>query len=143
MTSTLTITKTFVDTNIFIALNDEADSTHKKAVELKEKLRELGTILYTSSDVIGETMTVLSKKLGKKKCNEFFDNYSKLGIREIFIDEYLHKETRDFFKRVKSKNTSFIDCSSVIAMRRSKIKVIFSFDEDFKKMGVKLLSDVV
>ena len=71
------------------------------------------------------------------------NNFSKLGIKEIFIDQAIHNETRKFFAKVKSKNISFIDCSSVIAMKRNKIKYIFSFDEDFRSMGVKLLGDAV
>ena len=138
-----TISKLFVDTNIFVAINDETDSTHNRALDLKEKIRGMTDKLYTSSDIIGETLTVLSKKLGKEKVNEFYNNFSKLGIKEIFINESLHNETRKFFAKVKSKNISFIDCSSVIAMKRNKIKYIFSFDEDFRSMGVKLLSDAV
>lgn len=138
-----TISKLFVDTNVFVALNDNTDTTHIRALELKEKIRSITDKLYTSSDVIGETLTVLSKKLGKVKVNEFYNNFSRLGIKEIFIDESIHTETRKFFAKVKSKNISFVDCSSVIAMKRNKIKYIFSFDEDFKKMGVELLGDAV
>ena len=137
------ISKLFVDTNIFVSLNDETDATHEKALVLKEKIRGITDKLYTSSDIIGETLTVLSKKLGKEKVNEFYNNFSKLGIKEIFIDQAIHNETRKFFAKVKSKNISFIDCSSVIAMKRNKIKYIFSFDEDFRSMGVKLLGDAV
>jgi len=43
---------------------------------------------------------------------------------------------------VSSKNISFIDCSSAVAMKRNKIKTIFSFDKDFKKLGVNLAADV-
>lgn len=143
MTNMHTISRLFVDTNIFVALNDEADATHTKALELKEKIKGIANSLYTSSDVIGETLTVLSKKLGKEKVNEFYNNFPKLGIKEVFIDENIHNEARNFFAKVKSKNISFIDCSSVIAMKRNKIDVIFSFDEDFKRMGVKLLGDVM
>jgi predicted nucleic acid-binding protein len=137
-----TISKVFVDTNVFVALRDTSDSTHTKAVKYYELLKKDGCKFYTSSDIIAESLTVISKKISKKSALTFLDEIEGV-IKEIFIDEFLHKETRDFFKRVKSKNISFIDCSSVIAMRRAKIKVIFSFDEDFKKMGVKLLGDVV
>lgn len=130
--------KVFVDTNVFVALRDTKDSTHHQAIRLSKKFNELGTKLFTSSDVLGETLTVLSKKLGKAVCNDWYKDFQKSGLAEIFIDKYLHQETREFFRRVKSKNISFIDCSSVVAMRRHKIKTIFSFDQDFKSLGVNL-----
>jgi len=136
------ISKVFIDTNVFVALRDETDSTHIKAIHLYEALKSDNTKFMTSSDVIAESLTVISKKLGKKSAIDFLDGI-EVFAKEIFIDENLHRETRKFFRRIKSKNISFVDCSSVIAMKRNNIKYIFSFDEDFKKLGVKLLEEVV
>lgn len=141
MTNMPTISKVFVDTNIFVAIRDTRDSTHGRAVKIYEEFKAKKVKFFTSSDVISETLTVLAKKLGKLAAIDFLDNFSVL-TKEIFIDKYLHQGTREFFKRVKSKNISFIDCSSVVAMKRNKIKTIFSFDKDFKKLGVKLAADV-
>ena len=137
------ISKVFVDTNVFVAIRDTTDTTHKKAIKISEYLDKSKVKWYTSSDIIGETLTVLSKKLGKTICMDWYKDFKNSSIEEIFVDEKLHKGTRSFFKRVKSKNISFIDCSSVITMKRNNIKYIFSFDEDFRKLGVKLLEEVV
>lgn len=137
-----TISKIFVDTNVFVTLRDTTDSTHKKAVEFYKLLKKTDYKFYTSSDIIAESLTVISKKVGKKSAIDFLDELEGV-IKEIFIDEKLHKETRRFFAKVKSKNISFIDCSSVIAMKRSKIEVIFSFDEHFRNLGVSLLGDII
>ncbi|MDZ7587042.1 MAG: PIN domain-containing protein [Patescibacteria group bacterium] len=132
-----TISKVFIDTNIFVAIKDDKDSTHDRAILLLKTLKSKKVRFFTSSDVIGESITVISKKLGKLAAIEFLSRLNDYA-EEIFIDKYLHQETRDVFKRIKSKNISFIDCSSVVAMKRHKIKSIFSFDQDFKKLGVKL-----
>ena len=138
------ITKVFVDTNVFVALEDQNDSTHKKAVELSLLLNQNKKMkFYTSSEVIGETLTVISHKLGKEIARLFIKRYKNNKMIEIFFDENMYKDTKDLFLRNKSKNISFVDCSSVIAMRRAKINAIFSFDEDFRKLGIKLLVDVV
>lgn len=143
MTNMHTITKVFVDTSVFVSLADNSDPNHENAIRLSEIIAKNKTSLYTSSDVIGETLTVISRKLGKNETHKFYRTYLCGVIKEIFIDKYIHNQTRDFFFKIKSKNISFIDCSSVIVMKRNKIQTIFSFDEHFKKMGVKLLSDVV
>lgn len=132
-----TISKVFIDTNIFVAIKDDKDSTHDRAILLLKTLKSKKVRFFTSSDVIGESITVISKKLGMLAAIEFLNHVSNYA-KEIFIDKFLHKEAKDFFKRIKSKNISFIDCSSVVAMKRNKIKSIFSFDRDFKKLGVKL-----
>jgi predicted nucleic acid-binding protein len=138
-----TISKVFVDTNVFVTIRDSTDSTHSRALKLSEFLDKSQVKWYTSSDVVGETLTVLSKKLGKKIAKDWYFDFKKSQIYEIFIDEKIHKETRDYFFKIRSKNTSFVDCSSVIAMKQNKIQITFSFDEDFRKMGVKLLGDIV
>lgn len=132
-----TVSKVFVDTNVFVALRDTKDSTHRRAVSLYKELKLKKTKFLTSSDVIGETVTILARKLGKQSALDFLKTVNSL-TQEIFIDAFLHKESRDLFKRIKSKNISFIDCSSVVAMKRHKIKIIFSLDQDFKKLGVEL-----
>ena len=135
--------KVFVDTNIFVALKDKNDPTHKEAKEIALYLKKKNIKLYTSSDVIGETLTVLSRKLGKKVAGSFFDNYLKSGVGEIFVDDIIHDEARKLFFKITSKNISFIDCSSAIAMKQSKIDVVFTFDKHFKSLGVKLIGGVL
>ena len=140
MTNMPTISKVFIDTNVFVALKDDRDSTHQKAIILTNKFKNTYADFYTSSDVIGETLTVISQKLGKTQAIEFLKEIPFIA-KEIFIDENIHKAARKLYRRVKSKNISFIDCSSAVAMKRNKIKVIFSFDEDFKSLGVNLAAD--
>lgn len=133
--------KVFVDTSSFVALQDDRDSNHKKAVSLAKILHAQKAQLYTSSDVIGEALTVIARKLGKKAALVYYKNYIKSGVIEVFIDKYLHEETREFFLQLKQKNISFIDCSSVVAMKKEKINTIFTFDGDFKVLGVELFGE--
>ena len=141
MTNMPMISKVFIDTNVFVASRDKNDSTHLKTKDLFEKLIQRKVRFYTSSDIIAESLTVISRKLGKKEAINFLKEVTEI-TEEIFIDEIIHKRARKLFKRIKSKNISFIDCSSAVATKRNKIKVIFSFDEDFKSLGVKLASDL-
>lgn len=131
--------KVFVDTNVFVALRDENDSTHKKAIKILDKLHREKALLYTSSDIIAESLTVLSRKLGGDHAAEFLREIKKGIPKEIFIDINLHSEARNLFTKVKPKNISFIDCSSVVAMKTNKIETIFTFDKHFKSLGVELL----
>ncbi len=128
--------KIFVDTSAFVSLQDKSDPNHEKAGKFALKLQELNAQLYTSSEIIGEALTVIARKLGKSQALQFYRGYLKSGIEEIFISARLNESTKKLFFTVKSKNISYIDCSNVIAMENAKIKSIFAFDQDFKKLGV-------
>jgi len=141
MTNMPTISKIFIDTNVFVASRDLNDSTHLKAINLFNKLVQKKVRFYTSSDIIGESLTVISRKLGKNEAIHFLNEVNKIAD-EIFIDEKIHGQARKLYKRIKAKNISFIDCSSVVAMKRNRIKIIFSFDEDFRNLGVVPVSDI-
>ena len=134
--------KVFVDTNVYVALRNTKDTTHQKAIQILNYLIDKGVKIYTSSDVIGESLTVISKIMGKAEAKGFLSDVQTMS-NIIFVDEIAHKETQKYFFRVKSNKISFIDCSNVVIMKKYKIKYIFSFDEDFKKMGVELLGDAV
>lgn len=131
--------KVFVDTSAFVSLHDGNDPNHKKAFDLALRLDKKSAELFTSSDVVGESLTVISRKMGKVKAAEFINNFKTNGVREIFIDEELHEKTKKLFLTVKSKNISFIDCSNIVAMKKRGIKQIFAFDQDFRKMRVTML----
>ena len=135
--------KVFIDTNIFVALANKNDSTHARALKLLDFLEENRAILFTSSDVIGETLTVMARKLGKKEAIDFLAGYKISGIKEIFIDEEIQEDAQKLFLRVRSKLVSFIDCSCAIAMQQNKIPYAFTFDKQFKGLGVKLLEEMV
>lgn len=139
-----TISSIFIDTNVFVALEDISDSTHDKAVAISEYLvKQSGIKYFTSSEVVAETFTVLSRKLGNEAVKLFLAKHQKSNIIDIFLDEQLYKETVKRFVEIKKAKVSFVDCSNVIIMKRNKIGIIFSFDEDFRKMGVGLLGDLV
>jgi len=144
MINTHTITKIFIDTNVFVALEDEADSTHKRAIEISQYLLKQNNVkYYTSSEVISETLTVISRKLGKEVAKKFVKKHKNSHMIDIFFDENLYRKTVNTYLKLKQNSISFVDCSNVVIMRKYKIKYIFSFDEDFKKMGVELLGDAV
>ncbi len=132
--------RVFVDTSSFVALQDENDPNHQKALGLARKVLEQKIQLYTSSEVVGETLTVVSRKLGKKQAEIFFQDFPESGVIEIFFDSELHQKTIKLFLQIAAKNISFIDCSNVIIMQSLNIKQIFALDQDFKKLGATLLS---
>lgn len=145
MTSTLTDSNnlTFVDSNIYVALFDDNDRTHSRATELQKKITSSDFKLLTSSNIVSECLTIISQKLGKPFALKFLKGLEESGTEVLFVDELIYNEALRLFPKIKSKNVSFVDCTSFVIMKNRGIKVVFTFDQHFKSQGFKLLSDAV
>ena len=128
----------FVDTSAFVALRNPADPHHKKALEIALELDRQEADLTTSNYVLAETYTVISQKVSKEKSIAFKEDFDP-RIRVIRIDEALEESAWSIFKVIKSKNVSYIDCTSFAVMKNYNISQAFAFDEDFEKAGFELL----
>ena len=141
LTTNIYMTKFFIDTDAFIALNDESDLLHQKANKIWQKLALLKEkySAYTSTNVLLETLTIVSQRLGKMKAIQLLGELRSGAFIVIHPSESTVFEAEKIFCRIKSKNVSYADCLSFAVMKQKKINLIFSFDKDFKKMGFSLL----
>ena len=58
-------------------------------------------------------------------------------------DENIEEEAIGVFKVQTSKNTSYVDCTNMVFMKRLDLDAIFSFDEVYRKSGLTLVEDFV
>ncbi len=135
----------FVDSDAFVATLKEVDTTHKKALFLLDNLLQQSAILVTSNYVFSETITVLSQRMGHEAAVAYtkqMQSPSSFFLKE-WVDESLEEAAIEIFKHQTSKNTSFVDCTNMVFMKRLNIDAIFSFDEVYRKNGFKLVEDIV
>lgn len=127
----------FVDANVFIALINKDDALHKRAVALRDKLRNEKASLLTSNFVVSEVITVLSLRVDKKKAVEFgelvYGKTKALGI--IRPTPGIEERALAYLKAAKSKNISFVDCLTLAMVEFFGIKRLFSFDKDLRFGG--------
>lgn len=124
----------FIDSSAIISLWDQDDSNHPLAIEKSQELQKLKAAIFISNIVAGEVLTVLSMKLGIKIANQCGEMLQKLNT--VFVDESLHQKAWDSFQKRTSKNLSFFDYTSLAIVREFNMDKVFTFDRDFKKMGV-------
>ncbi len=124
----------FVDANVFIALLNERDALHRRAVEVVSAFRERDLLSVTSNFVISEVITVLSQRSGKRAALFFADSLygEKAHIQVITVDPQVEMRALDYLRMVESKNVSFCDCVSLALMEVFGIKKIATFDRDFR-----------
>lgn len=132
----------FVDTSAFVALYNRLDQFHNLAVEKLEVLRTRPHTLVISNYIVDETLTKLLASAGFAAAFRFgvrvFEKKSGLQIQNIDFGTEI--EAWDVFKKFnKDKKWSFTDCTSFVLMKGLGIKTIFTFDENFRQMGFKML----
>lgn len=111
-----------------IALADEDDQFHKRAVELLPRLEAEQIV---SDLVISESVTWVGVHLGYKSGKEVFDNmFQSPSVKVVFLNKRLTQRSMQTYTRYGGK-LSFADAVSVRIMQDNRVKTIASFDSDF------------
>lgn len=135
--------KLFIDSSIWITYATEAEIRHKETKVFIKKFIDEGVSLFTSNDVIDETVTRLTYTVGLYKTGKFFellqDNFKKESVVQLWVDEQLQHEAWELLKKFREHKLSFTDATSIAIMKRFNLNAIVTFDADFKKVGIRTL----
>lgn len=127
----------FVDSSAFVALSIVKDKFNKRAS--RWWLQNKGVPLVTSNLIFIETLGWIRHKAGKTvavKIGDYLTNGEGLQKERVNFDD--EQEAWELFQKLNGRGLSMVDCTSIILMKRLKIKDIFTFDQDFKKLGLKV-----
>ncbi len=126
----------FVDTSAFYAMADRKDPAHPQALNF---LAENDLPLLTTNYVFAETVSLLTKRLGKSVALRFGENLRANDSVRVFslTPEYEEAAWKEF-RRYKDKDFDFVDSSSFAVMERQGIDTAFSFDRHFRQRGFEL-----
>lgn len=131
------------DADAIISLVKEDDSSHKRAIDINNKIQEIGVARYISPFTIAEVVTVLSHKASHSAAKQFLEEVRKSDYFEVFSlkEEDNHLADKWFLKQT-IKGVSFFDCYNMALLDKYKntFDGIFSFDEIYKKNGFKTFS---
>lgn len=76
--------KIFIDSSIIIAFIDRGNPNHLIASKAIEDLASIGYRFYTSSQVVTDSYTLLSREVGTTVALEFFQTILQSGIEILF-----------------------------------------------------------
>lgn len=124
-----------IDSDALLALTDNNDVHHVRAIQLYKELRADFAFIVTNF-TFGETLTLVSKRLSHKRSLDFADTILSETM-VLDIDESLRNDAYLFFRKQVSKNVSFVDCVNMAVLKTLNQDKIFSFDEHYKKNGFK------
>ena len=129
----------FLDASYFLALYNEDDTHHKKAIALAKKIdsNEYGKTL-TSDDVFDEVLSVALRKIGKEEAKLFGLQIQKSTLI-IYGDKHTFDSAIKLFNSSK-ESFSFTDCTSQAIIDLGQIELIATYDKLFDKLDIKVLS---
>lgn len=116
----------FIDSDAFIALLITSDDQHLKSVEGFAKIKQERLTAITSDLVISEASSVLSRRFDLRYAKQFLESVQDLMY--VTFDPQDRQDTIQLFSSQSKQNTSFVDMSNIVLMRRYLIPKIFSFD---------------
>jgi len=123
-----------IDSSYFCSYFNEKDSLFERSNILSKKLEDFN--LFTSNLILMETYTVLAQKAGKG-ASVNFGKYirSQQNIQVLWVSELIEDDSWEIFKSIKSKNVSYVDCTTISLAENEGINYIVSFDEHFRKLS--------
>ncbi len=130
----------FIDSSAFFAWLDASSNEGKKIESL---LSNTDHTLVTTNLVFSETISLITKRIGKKAGIRAGQGILASDLIHIyFVDAKWHLEAWKMYLKYRDKDFDLIDATSFILCQRSKIREVLTLDHHFAQMGFKMLPDV-
>lgn len=133
--------RAFCDTSFFFASLCSDDSNYSRAGEILDSFRENKTALYTTWDIISETVTLLRYRAGYNLSIEFL-NMVKPSLHIVHYNDSVRTAAEEILKKLsRDKKLSFCDAVSYVVVTHILENIpCFSFDGDFRSLSLIVYS---
>ena len=131
----------FCDTSFFYACLDSKDTNHTRARTLVDDAASVGTRLYTTWDIISETVTLLRYRRNFQAALAFLNDV-KPELHIVAYGERVRDEAEQIFRAyARDHRLSFCDALSFVVVTTLLDHMpCLAFDEDFRGLGLTVLS---
>lgn len=124
----------FIDANFFIALFNQEDSLHAKALEISQKMQENEYALYTSNYVLAECYAVIARKCGRNAVIDFKTYLIQSNaLHIVWIHERDDQKIWGIFIREENSEISYVDASNLALMKLYLLASLLTFDKNLQK----------
>ena len=133
----------FVDSSAWIALFDQRDGFHSRALQFQAELRRgVHGRLITTDYVLDESVTFLhlhGVQGGESEFRRILSRSESIQVVWTTPDRFWTAWER--LEQRSDKRWSFTDCLSFATMEAIGIRDAFAFDSDFRQAGFRLLPE--
>jgi predicted nucleic acid-binding protein len=126
----------FVDTSALYAVYGPADERHAEANRLLAAARASRRPLISSTDVFNELMALLSCRVAPDATVRIGEELRREDLfRLVRVDDEIRNRAWAIFVERRLPKLSFTDCTSSAILTMCRIREVFTFDEDFRRLG--------
>ncbi|MBI4586868.1 MAG: type II toxin-antitoxin system VapC family toxin [Planctomycetes bacterium] len=127
-----------VDTSAWVAFFVEKDQHHDSAKSFAQNILLSRREFMTTDYIFDEVVTRIRYQASHADAVFVGDKIlSSPSNQVIEIGSRLREQAWSLFKKYKDKKLSFTDCTSLALMKKYGLDEIFSFDDDFEKLGYR------
>jgi len=132
--------RAFCDTSFFFASLYPKDVNYERAGQILKDALTQEASLWTTWDIISETVTLLLYRFNSRAAIRFLDEIKPV-LNIIYYDDSVRDEAEQLFRILSSdKRLSFCDAISYVVVKTIlKDMICLSFDEDFSRLGLNVL----
>lgn len=132
--------RVFVDTSALYALLDRDDANHEAARETWARLLADpgGADLVTHKYVLVEVLALVQRRLGVSAARVLVGDLLPV-VRVVWVDEDVHARAVAALCAAGHHDVSLVDQVSFAVMSDLGLDHAFAFDEDFTRVGFRLL----
>lgn len=126
----------FIDASAWIAVIDEQNPNHIQAREYYKKLIEQSARLVTNNIVVDECLSVLKEKFGNEFAQQFLETIDEsvlsVTLRVVWISRRIRRNVINNFLKTSSSKHSMRQYYVYESIKRKKVDIVFSYDENLK-----------
>lgn len=126
----------FLDTTFAIALSNQADVFHKKAVQLADQIEAAGILLVTTQLVLVRISNALSRQQHQKAAITLLESINTdPNVETIPLSESIYHDAYKLSFNDANKRWDMVDSISFVVMRERGIKDALTTNPHFQQMG--------
>lgn len=130
----------FVDSSALIALFVPRDERHEEAKAVLLDAQRTRRPLFASTDVFDEVITFLCRRAGPEPAVRIGDELRREEVlRLVRVDDEIRERAWAIFKARRLPALSFTDCTSSAILSSRRIREVFTFDDDFRRLGHRVV----
>lgn len=122
-----------VDTSAFLALLDDTDPHHARALGSMRELDEEDELPAVCAYAASESLSLVSRRFGMEPARRL--QRRLLGACDLLVVSPLEHAAAVEAFLASGRSLSFVDCATMAVMRSRDLTRIFAFDEDFARAG--------
>lgn len=128
----------YVDTSALLALVNEDDPDHDRAMQTWQRLIEEEQNLVCNNYVLVESIALIQRRIGLEAVSILHNDIIPF-IEVEWLDEELHNAIVKAVIKTNRRQISLVDNASFGTMRRHNVETVFAFDSHFPDQGFEVI----